>query len=269
MDLNSNIIACGSTSGDTTGCVRLFGGYTDPLILSRYPIIQSSYLKFQESPFTETTVLYSRIQAPQGPVNVFCTHLLPANFPLIGSTFEDTNRQQTQEMLNYINSTVQNSTEPIIAMGDFNFGPSSSNSIESSWQNNYILFPNQGYRNALIVTNAQPPCTYCSSNALVSHSPNQIIDHIFVKNAGVISAGVFATANVVQVNNRLVPLSDHYGVAASLCVTGNFTNPSVVTGGTTNTVIVVTGLNRPIVSGGSALVVSSLFILLAAFMCFF
>jgi len=253
--LSDNINNCVSTGGNVRDCIRLFGGYTDNLILSRYPIIQTGYLQFQNSPFTETTVLYSKIQAPQGPVNVFCTHLLPANFRLVD--FESVNRDQTQQMIQYINSVVQNTTEPIIAMGDFNSGPAIAPS-SGSWENNYILFPNNGFQSALIVANSQPPCTYCTTNSRVNNllSQSTIIDHIFVKNAQVLAAGLFANFGIVQVGNQLVPLSDHYGVAASLCITGNVTttpstNPST-------SVIIISPVQRPNVPSTASELVASI-----------
>jgi endonuclease/exonuclease/phosphatase family metal-dependent hydrolase len=193
-----------------------YEGQNDNLILSTIPFEATDTLYFSESPITVSAALYARLSTSIGTTHVFCTHLLPADLPLF--TFEQAiNTNQTNELLNWVNTKVTNTSEPILLLGDFNHGP-------NEWPENSDALINQGYISAYIQA-GNTNCTYCGSNPLAQGSDDLIIDHIYLRNAYQVSTERFATyddynlesIDIPFIDFDRIPISDHYGVRASVC----------------------------------------------------
>ena len=132
----SKLETCGglrNVSNDTdTSCQYLFGGQTDNLLLSKYPIVANDTLYYSISPFTVWSVTWAKInttsqgktqlQNPRfntkkGLVDVFCTHVV-ASQPFIDLSQENLN--ETAELLQFVSNKTANSSNPVFIMGDFN-----------------------------------------------------------------------------------------------------------------------------------------------------
>jgi len=193
-----------------------YEGQSDNLLLSTTPFEVTDVLYFSESPITVTTALYGRLNTSIGVTHVFCTHLLPADLPVF--TFENvTNYNQSIQLLDWVNSKVGNASEAVMILGDFNHGP-------NYWPDNYDYVINSGYIDAY-TSAGNTNCTYCDSNPLAMGDRSMIIDHIYLKNARQVSSvrfGTFEEYNLESIDipfidyNR-IPISDHYGVRASVC----------------------------------------------------
>jgi endonuclease/exonuclease/phosphatase family metal-dependent hydrolase len=208
----------GTKSNNT--CEYFFGGWSDNVILSKYPFIATNYTLYDQSPLVAWTALYAKINDSEiGYANIFCTHL-SADIPLIETEFA--NRDQSEQLTEFVKFQTEKTQGPIFIMGDFNSGPAGKN-ITAAWLNNYqILATEPGWKNLYVQNAKNVECTYCKTNPFVSGNESYLIDHIFgarSTNTCVVSVDRFATENIVTIENlnATYPLSDHYGVRASIC----------------------------------------------------
>jgi len=210
------------TIQESGNCTYLFGGWSDNLMLSKTPLLGTSFLLYHDSPLAEWTVLYAQVNVStfHVPANIFCTHL-SAQLPVI-NTIPD-NANQIRQLISYIDTKVPNKTAPTFVMGDFNTGPA-VDGLDGTAPQNFMIFVDSGFESTLLGAN-QTVCTFCgSSNPLAAESTNQnwMIDHIFVntqEHVCVVNATRFADSNNLTTlsNGNTIPLSDHYAVRATFC----------------------------------------------------
>jgi endonuclease/exonuclease/phosphatase family metal-dependent hydrolase len=206
-------------------CTFLFDGWSDNLLLSKTPFLQTDFLLYTDSPLAQWTVLYAQVNTStfSTPANIFCTHL-SARLPIVDTSLA--NERQIRQLAQYIASKT-NSSSPVFVMGDFNTGPR-TDGLDATRPENFNTFINAGYNSVLLGLN-QTICTYCGSeNPLAKSTTSQdwMIDHIFVPSQSDICtvSGIRIADNNTYVtlnNGDTSPLSDHYGVKASFCE-GNF-----------------------------------------------
>jgi endonuclease/exonuclease/phosphatase family metal-dependent hydrolase len=224
IDINEKLSKCAGFSDEssTNECVYLFGGESDVVLFSQLPFVAADYLHFTSSPVVDITVVYGQVVFNNQSVHAFCTHL-SADLPLINNQPE--NQAQVQQLVQYVRSKVPPGQLAII-MGDFNNGPAiASANIEGQWVQNYDIL-SSAFNDVYVTSNNAPLCTTCSDNplnGLESKGHNRIIDHIFVNKPSsgpgfcLQSASRWADQKVVAQDGGY-PVSDHYGVQASFCL---------------------------------------------------
>jgi len=244
-NLTSNVVTTAGT------CTYLYGGNSDNVLLSKYPLIETNYLLYSTSPYVAATALHGKFVAGSATVNLFCTHLLPANIQ--PANFQSTNRAQVQELISWVNN-ITLPGEFVVIAGDFNTGPETQNT-DGEWPTNFQIFPANGLESTFLAYANPPTCSYCGAggNSLASNPTigvekgrDLLIDHVFIRNNSACTAatGLFATSNIVNVDSKSVPLSDHYGVFAAYCLNGTQTTsplPSTIPTASPSSPVVVVG----------------------------
>jgi endonuclease/exonuclease/phosphatase family metal-dependent hydrolase len=192
-------------------------------ILSKHPI-----LSVQETVFASTSnrrsVLHAVIDAPDGELDVYCTHLTAAfdsiPYPRTEGNWVEEQRVQIEEMLALADSTAG---EHAVLLGDMNTGPA-INGMGAEEADNWELFADAEDWSIpyLEQSESDVQCTYCGDNVLVGASPDddvsRVIDHILLRGfSEVVSTrrmldGLDTTAESCGDVYDPSPLSDHYGV---------------------------------------------------------
>jgi len=217
-------------NGVYSSCEFLFGGQSDPLLLSRYSFTKSSVYYFEVSPFSSLSMLYGEINHPTlGNVHAFCTHLTP-NIPLI--SLSKTSLEEANEIIDYVRNTVvgNQTDELVLILGDFNSSPHVDD-VDHTFPDTFSAIQSAGYADALLKyshdNGEKLPCTYCPTDAHVPNTSPQELDHIWINSNAMVcleNTNVFATENLVTIDLdgksddiKTFPLSDHYAVRATIC----------------------------------------------------
>jgi endonuclease/exonuclease/phosphatase family metal-dependent hydrolase len=157
----------------------------------------------------------------EGLGQLACTHLstdFPAYFgPPEFSTYEQLNANETKQLLLQFPPDIS----PIL-MGDFNHGPGGGGLI-AEYEANYQILIDAGFISPYVRESGK--CTWCTGNVLTESDPNpNLIDHIYVRNGTTVLGvkRVFDNTKAVNVSQRRVPLSDHYGVQITLSYDSGF-----------------------------------------------
>jgi endonuclease/exonuclease/phosphatase family metal-dependent hydrolase len=192
-----------------------YGGSFGTGILSKHPITSSDELVVP-STTSRRSVLHAVIDAPDGPLDVYCTHLT-AVFSLIpyprpeGSWSEE---QATQiAMLRTL--TEDASSDRIVVMGDMNTGLASE-IVDAEVPENYEVL-SEGFINPFRQEDGR--CTFCPENLISSvdsDATGRLIDHVLSRGFdGTPSTDrLFDDRVDIETCGDTVPgaLSDHYGV---------------------------------------------------------
>ncbi len=206
----------------------LLGGSFGTGILSRLPIMEMDSLPLDSST-TRRAVLYVAVDVPElGEVAVFCTHLSAVlnDVRYEGSfgDWEGENTAQVEEMIAWIDEKAGDGV-PTIVLGDLNTSPeSSADGIVEEVPESYAQWPEAGYDNAFLESDAAA-CTFCTDNALVASEDTGTggaIDHILTRDitSSIVVERIFdQTVGVMGDEDAGVPdelpLSDHYGLSAT------------------------------------------------------
>ena len=196
-------------------------------ILSKHPITS-----VEETVFTSTSnrrsVLHAVVEAPDGPVDVFCTHLTAAfdsiPYPRDDGDWVAEQRVQIEDMLALVEA---NAGDHAVLLGDMNTGPA-VNGMGDEEGDNWELFDDaDGWEVPYLDQDeGDVLCTYCGDNPLVSASPDddlsRVIDHVLVHGfsevlgTGRLLDGLDTVAESCGDVTDPSPLSDHYGVQATV-----------------------------------------------------
>jgi len=191
------------------------------LFLSQFPITASEVLKHSQSSAGEQVLgckscLSMHVDTPLGPLSLVNLHTTAGGGTDTESAEVDTVRQsELAEALEVSEKGIRKGCKAFV-VGDFNCGPQASTG-------NYEFMSQNGYVDAVLPF-ADPMITWdCNSPLnnlpIFANCPSQRIDHFFVhKDAGLVATSaklMFTEATVETKDGKMVPLSDHYGVATT------------------------------------------------------
>ncbi len=186
-------------------------------ILSAHPLAGP-----EEHVFASTTnrrsVLHAVVDAPPGPVDVYCTHLTAVfstiPYPREEGSWSEEQAAQIDEMLDFVDST--RSAERVVLAGDMNCGPKVGDS-ESTEKENWNALAASGM--AVPYVEAEGECTLCPDNPLRTADADgkgQIIDHVLIEGfSGAATAERVLTEEITseRCGEEIdAAYSDHYGV---------------------------------------------------------
>ena len=188
-------------------------------ILSAHPLSGTEELVF-DSATNRRSVLHAVVDAPPGPVDLYCTHLT-AVFDLIpypqedGSWVED-QTTQIDEMLAFIDDT--RTGDLVVLAGDMNAGPKVGDSVADQ-KENWNLLASSGM--SVPYVEAEGPCTMCPDNPLRDDDSDPIlIDHVLIEGfTGAVTAERILTDEITSERcGEEIPAaySDHYGVQVTI-----------------------------------------------------
>ncbi|MBX3234116.1 MAG: endonuclease/exonuclease/phosphatase family protein [Labilithrix sp.] len=214
-----------------------FNGASGVMILSKYPLRDVDDLVLPGT-WNRRVVLRATADLPNGAaIDVHCNHLTPIfdglSFPYTGQYgagattrvgWEAEQRLQASKLLTY----VEQRPGIAVVLGDFNTGPEVKKgdtvTVEAEGPRTYELLTSK--LTPALAAGFEPQCTYCGDNPNNNDTNKAWIDHVFLRGLGVddvvttertfIEANV--SADVPDAGPVLVPLSDHYGLRASLRV---------------------------------------------------
>ncbi len=209
-----------------------FRGQSSTMILSRHPLSNVENFVLPGT-WNRRQITIATATLPNGAeVDVYCNHLSPVfnglAFPYTGAYGDGEigpagwaaeQLLQTEKLIAQVQAR-SGTTRPAIVLGDFNTSPA----IPAS---DIVAEAPATYERLLEVftpANAPgfvPACTFCpETNAnFVESSDSVWLDHIFFANLdadATVSTSVTFTENLVEAGGVRVPLSDHYGLAATL-----------------------------------------------------
>ncbi len=212
------------------GTNLVFEGQNGLLLLSKYPINDVKQHKFA-STMVQRDVIEAGITLPGSlKTKVLCTHLQNnSTAPYFGSLKDWKYEQSTQiKQLTDIAIADPSYVDKTFIMGDMNTGPIAID-IDGEFPENFTLFKSAGF-NSLYLASGGRDCTWCGrSNPITNNKMDNIIDHIFMSDAGLaklkaIDSEIFGQrlysitvkdpASKVDFPTKLVdtPASDHYGL---------------------------------------------------------
>jgi endonuclease/exonuclease/phosphatase family metal-dependent hydrolase len=209
-----------------------FNGQSGTMILSRYPLSETETVVIPGT-WNRRVITRATATLPDGSkVGVYCNHLSPVfegvAFPYTGrygcgdSGRDGWSREQTaqaRELIAYVRR--RDSAGRAVILGDFNTSAASAPgqpTITEEAPETYTLL-RAAFREA-IPAGFVPQCTYCPDNALTGNAAPTWLDHVFLQ--GFTEASVraaertFTNPTVAVSGGAPVPLSDHYGMRATL-----------------------------------------------------
>ncbi len=154
-------------------------------ILSAYPLSGTEELLFS-STTNRRSLLHAVVDAPLGPVDVYCTHLTAVfdliPYPKEEGSWEEEQAVQIADMLAFIDQTA--TTGRTVLLGDMNAGPDVGDSVADQLANwNAIAASGM----AVPYVDAEGPCTFCSDNPLQgtdTDTDDRVLDHVLVDGFG-------------------------------------------------------------------------------------
>ncbi len=203
----------------SNGVSFAYGGSYGTGLLSKWPI-KSTELLTMESTTNRRGVIHAVIEAPDGDMDVYCTHLTAVftriPYPSFEGSWEEEQGAQISEMRDWIDSSA--GTGRVVLMGDMNTGPEGEGidgEVAAHWD---LLSP--GYTTPYL--DGAPTCTYCDNNPLNGgdHDGGVVIDHIMLRGMG----GSFTAERILDQSTTALSceveipatLSDHYGVRVEI-----------------------------------------------------
>ena len=203
-----------------------YGGSFGTGILSKHPFVGDPVHEVfnEEKPLAAPATTNQRgvhhavIDAPMGEVDVFCTHLSPVfvtiPYPRDTGSWAEEQAKQIEVMRAWIDQ--EKETDTVILAGDFNTGPAEPG-IDPEVPDNYAALSN-GYAN--FYASADPECTFCDDNPLVTDTTSVLIDHVLVSGFDGEGSGerLFTDTIPVSTCDKTIDgaLSDHYGLEMTL-----------------------------------------------------
>lgn len=197
-----------------------YGGSFGTGILSRWPILESEELVLA-STTNRRSGLRALIDAPDGPMDVYCTHLTAVfsivPYPREEGSWAEEQAQQVADLRAWMDSTATSGR--VALLGDLNAGPLVGAND-----------PEQPENYEAAVAGLQAPyveqdrrCTFCPDNPISSVDSDDfgvLIDHVLIDGFG-------GTTSATRVLDEEIPIetcgaevpgaySDHYGVSVTI-----------------------------------------------------
>lgn len=209
-------------------------GRNGVILLSKVPLQQTS-VKMLDSFLIQRVVLNAKATIQGQPTHVFCTHIQAGLGDVAYSgkygSWQGEQKQQLLDMTAWMNQIA--GTDPLILLGDLNCGPVLPPDIKSDFPENFVIVQNELHTTNIPFINAKPPiCSWCDANLLTEPTPDQIIDHVVLRDgmngSDQIHLGSQEVSRIldqpITVNLPSGPtttnLSDHYGVRVRVVVAG-------------------------------------------------
>lgn len=194
-----------------------YGGSFGTGILSKHPISEVDELVF-DSTTNRRSALHAVVDAPGGPIDVYCTHLSAVfstiPYPRDTGSWAEEQAAQIQALISW---THEATSDTVVWMGDLNTGPGAGD-IPAEVEENWALVAAAGFEAPYL--EGTPACTYCADNPLLRNDDgtDALIDHVLTRGLRSVSAErvLDQTVGGAQTcGDPLEPaaLSDHYGVA--------------------------------------------------------
>ena len=209
-----------------------FRGQSGVMILSKHPISNPSSFVLPGT-WNRRIIAEATVTLPNSSeVDIYCNHLTPVlsglAFPYTGAYgngMSGANGWGAEELLQAgkLAARVQSRTgtaRPAFILGDFNSGVEDmANGLDEEFEETYEFLA--GQFTPAVAADFVPSCTFCGSNPNVGGDDAVWIDHIFMANvdaSAVVSTEVTYQEAVVDAEDTMVPLSDHYGLSAVVTI---------------------------------------------------
>ena len=196
-----------------------YGGSFGTGILSKHPISSVEETVFA-STSNRRSLLHAVIDTPEGPLDVYCTHLTAAFDSIPYPRAEGDWIAEQAAQIRLMNDTIDAAgAERVVLLGDMNTGPA-VNGMDGETPENWAIFEEYEWSNPYLDGN--PACTYCGDNPLIGidDSADRVIDHVMLRGFGAATAtrmldGFDTTASSCDDVIDPSSLSDHYGVSVT------------------------------------------------------
>ena len=206
------------------GAGFIFGGAFDTALLTRLPVVERNALVL-DSFLVRASVEHARVETPEGPIDVFCTHLASAidTFPYEGAfgDWHGEQARQIEQLLGFVDERTDPNGGGAVILGDLNTGPSiPAAAIEPVWEEHYAMLIAAGFDDPHAAS-PDVQCTACPDNTFHLGSRPKLIDHVLVRGLDASNATIdrlFTEPVSIPTSEGTVEshLSDHYGVRLSL-----------------------------------------------------
>lgn len=230
---SARVLRCSSTyaSAEAAACAYRHDGEVGATLISRYPFVATEYHPFTPPASTlqpglaNWGITYGKIQTPAGPAHVFCASHANAQSGMTSGAAETLNAEQSQEVLDYIQSKANG--EIAIYLASTGSGPavvsSPTGPANAQWPDNFAILQG-GLTDALLANldgSANPlaaeACTYGCSDSSASY-----VDHVMTSGqVGHRQGGLLFTSAIVATGGAPIPLSEHAGVRSEICADRN------------------------------------------------
>jgi endonuclease/exonuclease/phosphatase family metal-dependent hydrolase len=221
-DVNHLVQICSASDGEAAA----YEDQTGLLLLSRWPLVASDFLKL-ESSLGDRGVLKARVErGADGSLDVYCTHLAAslAEVPYTGpyGSWQGERVEQIERLLGWVEETRSRAGGAAL-LGDMNCGPATSQAMSAS-PDAYARFVAAGFEDPYAELDGR--CTFCTNNPLNGSvsDPDEgaLIDHILL--SGLSGAALRAAGRVldelIEIDVAGSPVqtahSDHYGIRVTL-----------------------------------------------------
>jgi len=197
-----------------------YGGSYGTGILSKYPIIQTDQITF-DSTTNRRGATHAVIDAPDGPVDVYCTHLTAVfaviPYPRDTGSWAEEQLLQFDGLLDWMGTVAQTPHQALL--GDLNSGPD-GDGVTAQDPDGYDLLVADGFDVPYVDLDGR--CTFCNDNPLIGGDDpedNALIDHVMLKGFTDYSAtraiDGTVSADSCAVDLSVSAVSDHYGVSVT------------------------------------------------------
>ena len=197
-----------------------YGGSFGTGILSRWPLLSTDELVLS-STTNRRSALHAVVDGPNGPFDVFCTHLTAVfsvvPYPREEGSWSEEQAQQVTDIRAWMDT--QATTDTVTLLGDLNAGPlvaandpEQPENYEAASAGLDVPYVEQDRR-----------CTFCPDNAISSVDSDAfgvLIDHVMLAGweGSTSSTRVLDEAVTIETCGNQVPgaHSDHYGVSVTI-----------------------------------------------------
>lgn len=209
-----------------------FGGQSGVMILSKHPLKDAKAHVLPGTWNRRVILKATATLADSSEVDVYCNHLTPlfggSVYPYTGS-YGDGNSDdlgwaaeqllQAKKLVGYVKE--HSEKRRAVILGDFNASHETKegDKVVIAAEGEPTLVELETVLTPAIASGYKPLCTFCKDNPITDTKKSRWIDHIFL--FGWPEGTVQATSRtfdqpIVSVGDKLVPLSDHYGLRAEL-----------------------------------------------------
>lgn len=161
------------------GIEYAYGGSFGTGILSKYPISVEEIVL--DSTTNRRGLLHATVDAPDGPIDAYCTHLT-AGLSLIPYPRDEGSWESEQgDQVALLAGLLADAPDPVMVLGDLNNGPA-TNDADAEFEAHFQLLLDAGLEAPYVDLDGS--CTFCPENALSSvdsSETGELIDHILIR----------------------------------------------------------------------------------------